>query len=186
MTTLKQLHANRQNALKSTGPKTPAGKSAVAQNGIKHGLTTTQDVVKGESQADFDLHRDQIYHEYNPSDPMEKHLVDRIVVLTWRLQRSNRTQIATLNSLQYSHKNKDRRLDAILRHKKPDLPPPPDHELGEITVKDFSNSKVIDNLLMHERRIENSLYKAIDQLERKKMIKKLEMLNNDEKTPCDR
>ena len=39
MATEKQFEANRQNAQKSTGPKTPEGRAAVRLNGVKHGLT---------------------------------------------------------------------------------------------------------------------------------------------------
>jgi hypothetical protein len=38
MTSERQAEANRQNATKSTGPRTPAGKAVVALNGTKHGL----------------------------------------------------------------------------------------------------------------------------------------------------
>ena len=38
MTSEKKAQANRQNALKSTGPKTPEGKDAVRLNAMKHGL----------------------------------------------------------------------------------------------------------------------------------------------------
>jgi len=38
MTTQKQIKANRQNAQKSTGPKTDEGKAAVSQNAVKHGI----------------------------------------------------------------------------------------------------------------------------------------------------
>ena len=182
MATQKQIDANRQNALKSTGPTTPQGKAAVAQNGIKHGLTSSQNLIKGESQADFNLHSEQLYEEHDPVGSMETHLVERIITLIWRLKRVIRAQTAALNSLHYSHKNKDRRLGAILKRNKPDSPPPPDHEFGEVTVKDTANYKVIDNLLLQERRLENSLFRTIAELERKQMIRKLDMYNTKNKS----
>jgi hypothetical protein len=53
-----QIHANRANAQKSTGPRTPAGKAVVAQNAVKHGLSARLDVIRGEDQAEFDRHRE--------------------------------------------------------------------------------------------------------------------------------
>ena len=53
MTNERQAEANRQNAQKSTGPRTPAGKAVVALNGIKHGLLSRESLIKGESEAEF-------------------------------------------------------------------------------------------------------------------------------------
>ena len=38
MATEAQIAANRQNALKSTGPSSPEGKAASSQNRLTHGL----------------------------------------------------------------------------------------------------------------------------------------------------
>ena len=38
MTTEKQIEANKQNALVSTGPVTAEGKAVVSQNAVKHGI----------------------------------------------------------------------------------------------------------------------------------------------------
>lgn len=38
MATKKQIEANKQNALISTGPVTPKGKAIAAQNAVKHGI----------------------------------------------------------------------------------------------------------------------------------------------------
>mgnify|MGYP006910716063 CR=1 FL=1 len=50
-------------AQKSTGPRTSEGKAAVSQNAVKHGLLARQDIISSESQAGFDLYRDQILAE---------------------------------------------------------------------------------------------------------------------------
>jgi hypothetical protein len=39
MISYRQVEANRRNALKSTGPKTEAGKQASRCNAVRHGLT---------------------------------------------------------------------------------------------------------------------------------------------------
>ena len=179
MSTQKQIDANRKNSLKSTGPKTPKGKAAVSQNSFKHGIYAVQATFPGESQAEYDDHHDRIFAEYNPEDSTEIILVERIATLSWRLRRSNRIQLAAVNSLHNSYRNSSaRRLSSLLKPKNDDTPPPPDLELGDITVKDFANSKVIDGLLMHERRIENSLYKAILEMQRRQLIKKLNAEND--------
>ncbi len=178
MPTQKQIEANRQNASKSTGPKTPEGKAIAAQNSIKHGMYTDQIIINGESQDEFELHRDRLFEQFKPEDPLEEIYVGRIVTHSWLLKRSIRFQTAVINSLQYSHKNSPvRHLDAILKPKKDNSPPPPDLELGDVTVKDFANAKVLDNLIKHERRIENSLYKAILEMQRKQLIKKIDAEN---------
>ena len=51
MTSDKQGAANRRNALKSTGPKTPEGKAAVRLNAMKHGLLSKDVLLPGEDES---------------------------------------------------------------------------------------------------------------------------------------
>ena len=53
MATLKQIEANRLNALKSTGPKTEAGKASVKLNAMKHGLLSKQVLLPEDSESEF-------------------------------------------------------------------------------------------------------------------------------------
>jgi hypothetical protein len=99
MATEAQIIANRRNAQKSTGPRTPEGKAAVSHNAVKHALLARQAVISSESQADFDLYRDQILDELAPATPMESMLADRIVSLSWRLKRAGRIQNQTIDAL---------------------------------------------------------------------------------------
>jgi hypothetical protein len=87
MATEKQFQANRQNAQKSTGPKTPEGRAAVRLNGVKHGLTAETIVLKGESEADFTNLLDSLEAEHDPVTPTEEALVVQLAMATWRLRR---------------------------------------------------------------------------------------------------
>jgi hypothetical protein len=50
----KKIQANRQNAKKSTGPKSLAGKKRSSLNSIKHGLTCEKNVCIGENKKEFE------------------------------------------------------------------------------------------------------------------------------------
>jgi hypothetical protein len=45
MASVAQIQANRSNAQKSTGPRTPQGKATASQNAVKHGLLAEQVVI---------------------------------------------------------------------------------------------------------------------------------------------
>jgi len=176
MVTEARIIANRRNAQKSTGPRTPEGKAVVAQNAVKHGLTAAKDIISAEHQADFDLYRAQFLAELDPDSPMESMLAERIVNLSWRLKRLYAIQNQTIDAL--ATPDTSRPLAKLLsKYRLPTQPDPsepaPDLSLGRLAVKDFSNNRVLEKLLMYERRIENSLYKTFLEFQRLKLIKNL-------------
>ncbi len=181
MTTESQILANRRNAKKSTGPRTRKGRAIVSQNAVKHGLLARQNVISTESQADFNLHRDQALKELAPESPMESILADRIVILSWRLQRTVRIQTQTIDALNARNTSSPlSKLTQSLLFKGKGLPQADssdsanDLALGRLAIKDFSNSRVLERLLMYERRIENSFNKMIQEFQRLRIMRKLQ------------
>jgi len=179
MATEPQILANRRNAQKSTGPRTPEAKAAVAKNALKHGLTARQDVIKGENQADFDLYRDEMLDELAPVGPMETMLANRIVSLSWRLERAERIQNQTIDALNANIATSpvDQLTQSFLAKACASLQPnptvpDPDLALGRMAIRDFSNARVLEHLLMYERRIEHSLYRTMLELQKLTLIRK--------------
>src|SRR5262245_36084760 len=83
----RQAETNRQNARKSTGPRTPAGKAVVALNGMKHGLLSRESLLKGESEAELVAFGKRLRAQLAPVGELELLLVDRVVSTAWRLRR---------------------------------------------------------------------------------------------------
>jgi hypothetical protein len=189
MPTQAQTIANRSNAQKSTGPRTQEGKAAASQNSIKHGLLANQNVISSESQDEFDLYRDQLLEELNPATPLESMLAERIVSLSWRLKRTETIQNQAIDALNERTKNNPLAQLAnsfLPKHlqppKKDPTVPELDLTLGRLVIKDFSNERVLDRLLMYERRIENSLHKTMLELQRLKLINNI---NTENESPTD-
>jgi hypothetical protein len=87
MTSIKQIEANRRNALQSTGPKTQQGKAAVALNARKHGLLSREVLLPGEDDTDLSELAGNLRAQLAPVGFLEGLFVDRIIAALWRLHR---------------------------------------------------------------------------------------------------
>jgi hypothetical protein len=91
MTTERQRLANRKNAARSTGPRTPAGKALVRFNSVRHGLRAASVVVPGlEAPAEWEQFRAGVVASLAPVGLLEETLADRAAGLLWRLRRVER------------------------------------------------------------------------------------------------
>jgi hypothetical protein len=70
MTSEKKAEANRRNALKSTGPKTPEGKAAVSLNALKHGLLSQEILLRGEDEEVLRELGERLRAELQPSESL--------------------------------------------------------------------------------------------------------------------
>ena len=87
MATLKQFEANRRNSQKSTGPKTPEGKSAVSMNALRHGLRARSVLLPGEDPTEFHQFCDDLQVEWHPQSRTEQFYVEQMAVSQWKLTR---------------------------------------------------------------------------------------------------
>jgi hypothetical protein len=98
--TKKQLTANRQNAQKSTGPKTAEGKAASSQNHLKHGLYSGNVIINSpylqENQADYDALVDSLIAELHPEGMLQNLLVRKIANCFWRFRRVINAETANI------------------------------------------------------------------------------------------
>ena len=92
MTTNKQIASNRENAKKSTGPRTDEGKQRSSQNALKHGVYAVESVIPGEDPADFDKLCDEFGQRYQPDGPYERSLVRQMADAEWRMRRIMRLE----------------------------------------------------------------------------------------------
>ncbi|HML73014.1 MAG TPA: hypothetical protein PKB02_00830 [Anaerohalosphaeraceae bacterium] len=99
MSTEKQLAANRLNAQKSTGPKTPQGKARVAANAVTHGLTAACPVLASEDPGAYARFRTGMTARLAPAGDIETLLADRVINLAWRLQRAQNYESYVLDNL---------------------------------------------------------------------------------------
>ena len=92
MSTERQKQANRQNAKKSTGPRTEEGKARSSQNGLKHGLLARDAVMAGEDPAEYDRQLQQLEENIFPKNALEFELVRQVADAQWRLRRITRIE----------------------------------------------------------------------------------------------
>jgi hypothetical protein len=112
MTSIKQIEANRCNSLKSTGPKTEAGKRASRCNAVRHGLTAETVIGALEDAEDYKAFEASITADYDAQSAVERELVLRLSSLLWRLRRA--TTIETgLFEIQADHLSDFRRTHQI-------------------------------------------------------------------------
>lgn len=100
MTNDRQREANRQNAVRSTGPNTPEGRAISSQNARRHGILSERSTSNNEDRNLFDNLLNSLVAEFAPDGPMEILLVERLANLFWRERRLVNTETLTLNKIQ--------------------------------------------------------------------------------------
>ena len=99
MSSLKQIEANRRNALKSTGPTTPEGKRRSRCNAVRHGLTAETVIAALENWEDYQAFEAAVISDYDAESAVERELVLRLASVLWRLRRATGIETALFESV---------------------------------------------------------------------------------------
>ncbi len=157
MTSPKKRSANRRNARKSTGPKTPEGKAVSARNAVRHGLLAQHIVLAedpNENPDDFNQLLGQLWEQYKPSRPLAYLLVERLAADFWRLRRALRYETQSIRDSRESYNDE---ISAVY---------------AQITGKTHDPLKIIlpreadlNRLLRYETMIEREINRTLRRLE---------------------
>jgi hypothetical protein len=87
-----QINANQSNAQHSTGPRTAEGKARVAQNAVRHGLTSRRLVIRDDEREEFDALQESLVAELDPQGAVETVTFREILHAAWNLARFSRIE----------------------------------------------------------------------------------------------
>ena len=106
----KQLNANRENAKKSTGPKTEDGKNIVRRNACRHELTGQVFTMTEDDRAAYEIFAKGFMADLKPEGAFELTLVQSVADGYWRLHRSVAMEN---NTFALEAQRNEHRVDAI-------------------------------------------------------------------------
>jgi hypothetical protein len=143
----KQMRANRQNARKSTGPKTPEGKAVARLNALKHGLLSQQILLPNEDEASLMQLSERLHSQLQPVGELESLLVERIVAAAWRLRRVLVVETGIYEMERSNYMGEE-------------------NGLGMAFIRDANGANAFSKLSRYETTIERGLFKALHELQR--------------------
>ncbi|MHC4440710.1 MAG: hypothetical protein ACYS3S_25455, partial [Planctomycetota bacterium] len=129
----------------------------------------------------YEAFHDNLLTELKPVGPVETMLAERFVSLSWRLQRAERMQNqvfevtiardepSPLSKRMHDILPKDlQEIDYDTRAAGPEL------VLGRSVIRDFANARVLDRLILYERRIENSMLRIMREFKKQQLMRRIE------------
>lgn len=159
-----QLRANRENAQRSTGPRTPAGKVVSSRNALRHGGSAHSHVLlPGEDAERYEAFATGMFVEMAPYGSMEHYWAERVVAARWRLERLEYLEdcvlLAGLNELRAEAEETE-------STGAPRALAPMDEALliGEVYARDAAGPNALEKLHRHQRHLSRELDKALREL----------------------
>jgi hypothetical protein len=149
-----KLEANRRNAAKSTGPKTPEGKAASKMNALRHGLLSECVLVPDDDANLMLSFSEGMLNQLNPVGELEVLLVDRVIAAAWRLRRTGQIEVDVLNHI------------LTTKLAQPLVAWRSDATAGVAFLHDAQGANSLSKLTRYESALERSFYRALHELQR--------------------
>jgi len=167
-----KLMANRNNAAKSTGPRTAEGKMVSRRNAVKHGLFSKEIVIQvgegSENQEDYDDMLHSLQKDLQPVGTLEEMLVEKIAICNWRLARVLRCENAEIRR-NFAFKTNFLDFPGLPMDRNPEL----DAIRSHLSLPDKES---MEKLMRYEGSINRQLFQAMNQLERLQRQRKGELV----------
>jgi hypothetical protein len=169
MTTLLQIEANRRNSLRSTGPRTEAGRAIASGNALKNGLAAERVILFDEQRDAFERFYSELIAALKPRGPMETQLAERIAINAGRLRCAYRVESGLFE-----------RARSAWRQGASEQPSGIDLAFLRLST---SNGDELGKLSSYEAAIERSLRKALRDLERRQRRRTITKMGTDGSNP---
>jgi hypothetical protein len=171
----KQLAANRANAKKSTGPRTPQGKAICEMNGFQHGFTGLAVVMTNEDREAMNAFVKPYIQRLNPIGEIELQLAQTIAHDNFRLNR-----LKTIEENMFAYGELGPLSDKIeTEHARVH------HAIVQAQVF-VLNDRAFHNLSLYEQRITRNIHKNLKLLRDEQALRKSEELLKAKAKPLTR
>lgn len=116
MSSAAQQTANRENAQRSTGPRTVEGKATVSQNANRHNLTGRL-LIRDDERPAFTAFEIEHRAQIQPAGALELTLFEQLIAAGWNLRRIETLEADTFAQGSLADENLARQLDRLARYR---------------------------------------------------------------------
>ena len=201
----RKVRANRKNAGRSTGPRTPNGRARASLNSLRHGILSERALLPGEDADALIELKTRLHAEFAPQGVMEEFLVHRLESSIWRIRRVRRAEAEMFSwhrncSVENNAQEEIRSLDGSRRpllsalggekavsdsrvHREASRREEEartvrlsgEYAIGMAFIREASGDNAFLKLARYETALERSLYRALLELQRLQAVRAIEM-----------
>ncbi|MHB9026829.1 MAG: hypothetical protein ACYC7E_22070 [Armatimonadota bacterium] len=159
--------ANRLNAQKSTGPRTPEGKARSSKNALKHGFFAREVLIPDENAEEFTDFVREMRRDLKPIGTLEEVLASQVVAGAWRLKRLARIEAGVFTDLLSGTRRRwvNENHYCSTTPKGDPLPPIPEEVIwGRILEATPHGGEPLDKLSRYQTLVTRDFYRALKEL----------------------